>query len=966
MRRNGWVFHGLLALATSAALACGENGTAPDPPVAENRPPVATGTIPAQVVTVGNTVTVALSNYFHDPDGDELNYSAASSDAGVATVAISQSDAVVTGVSSGDVTITVTAFDGDGLSAQQAFGANVVPRGDPTVEFRIDFGTTPEGGTATLELDVRPSPESTIRVTYSFGNDGDPETADADQADYGEAGGAVRVQAGESTATVEIAVREDDSIEATREVFTVVLDAPDEGAGYQLGQLTTAVVTIEEGVCDRTPQVRDELLALTGLDQCNMAIGSDLAKISILDLRGPESEGADRVADRQGQDNRCGGAEGSASTWTKGEAPRIRPSGCVIARHPRAVRSLPQGSRTAAGTDAITELRAGDFAELTELEELFLSSNKLRELPAGVFAGLEELRYVNLAFNRLRELPEGLLSGLVRLEDFSAQENELIRLPSGLFTGLTRLREVWLHDNELVELPAGLFADAVDLENLPLHANRLQELPVDVFSGLDNLRYLSLGDNRITELDGAAFSDLSELEALGLSGNRLAALPSAVFADLGNLQGLWLERNRLEILQNGLFDGMPNLTLVVADSNRIANIEDGTFSNLDAIAQISLVENRLSELRKRMFSGLDGLVSLDLSRNRIDDLVPGVFSDLGSLEFLYLNYNPLTELKRDVFAGLENLQLLWLGSGGLERVQPGAFNGLSELTELSISETSVSGLADGTFDDLRSLETLFLHSNDISELKSDIFAELPRLRNLYIWDNLLTELPPTVFAQLTELEDLNLTQNRLVTLPSGVFSGLAKLTFLNVSRNGLTELADETFAGLYALGFLDLDKNPGAPFTLDVRLERTDTADLTAPGPATLVLSLPEGAPFSMRIPLSVEGGSLSAGTAVIESGKTMSSGITVTQSSGTQSGTRVVLGPAPMVPGDISGLDVVATDTIVLFATSGDQSGGEPGLAHSRERDWRKGIVVSEAAGLALAQTRRRLIGRSSKSNRR
>ena len=98
----------------------------------ESQAPTAVGTIPDLRVEVGTTESVDLVGYFSDPDGDELGYEASSSDAEVATVAISSDSVAVTGVAGGSAEITVTASDGTS-SASQVFTALVVPRSDRRV-----------------------------------------------------------------------------------------------------------------------------------------------------------------------------------------------------------------------------------------------------------------------------------------------------------------------------------------------------------------------------------------------------------------------------------------------------------------------------------------------------------------------------------------------------------------------------------------------------------------------------------------------------------------------------------------------------------------------------------------------------------------------------------------------------------------------------------------------------------------
>ena len=89
-----------------------------------NQAPVAQGTIPAQNVDVGESVRITASSYFRDPDGDRLTYSAASSDASVATAATAGSVVTVEGQSAGNATITVTADDGS-LTARQTIRVTV-------------------------------------------------------------------------------------------------------------------------------------------------------------------------------------------------------------------------------------------------------------------------------------------------------------------------------------------------------------------------------------------------------------------------------------------------------------------------------------------------------------------------------------------------------------------------------------------------------------------------------------------------------------------------------------------------------------------------------------------------------------------------------------------------------------------------------------------------------------------------
>lgn len=118
----------LAALAAVVVHSCGGDDAPVAPPPPANRPPVATGTIPAARMLVGDTVTVILTSYFSDPDNDRLTYTATVSNSTIATATVSGNFLTVTGLASGDAVVTVTARDPGGLSARQQMGVDVDDR----------------------------------------------------------------------------------------------------------------------------------------------------------------------------------------------------------------------------------------------------------------------------------------------------------------------------------------------------------------------------------------------------------------------------------------------------------------------------------------------------------------------------------------------------------------------------------------------------------------------------------------------------------------------------------------------------------------------------------------------------------------------------------------------------------------------------------------------------------------------
>lgn len=134
----------------------------------------------------------------------------------------------------------------------------------PVVSFADSAASAAEGGTVLLAVTVSPPPSSPMSVRYELVSDEDPETSDADEADYMTRSSApLQFSSTNPSATIEVTIRDDDEIEPPREAFVVRLLASEEV--YELGA-SSAIVVIEEGVYDRTPEVADAIVSTTNQD----------------------------------------------------------------------------------------------------------------------------------------------------------------------------------------------------------------------------------------------------------------------------------------------------------------------------------------------------------------------------------------------------------------------------------------------------------------------------------------------------------------------------------------------------------------------------------------------------------------------------------------------------------------------------------------------------------------------------
>ncbi len=706
-------------------MACGDAaGPEPEP----NQPPQAVGSISDLILPAGETATVDMSEQFNDPEQGELRYQAATSNGTVVSASASGTVVTMTAVSAGTATIVVTATDPGGLAAQQAF-AVAVPA-PPVVELAGSVAPIPESGTAVVELVLSAPAPTPITVSYTLGVDDDPGTADASPEDLaGGTSGTVEIRAGIAEASIEIQVTDDDDIEPTREVFTLTLDAPAAGSGYELGSLTRVVLEVAEGVCDRTPTIAGAIVKEAGVEGCVAVEDSHLDGILILAFGIGRSVESWLASFDRPQAGECVGED----WFSTGDAGRPRGSpespGCAVGPATTGSTAPPAGSVSAGRTD-ITTLKSRDFAGLRHLSVLILANSGLAELPPGVFAGLESLEQLFLIQNRISNLPPALFSDLGRLTTLVLTGNRLDGLPEDVFSGLSSLEQLHLDHNEIGALPAGL-------------------------ARLANLRILVSSGNRLTELS-AGVSDLANLEVLWLDQNRLTSLPAEIPA---GLQSLVLSFNELTELPAGSLQAASGLMELRLDNNPLATLPAGAFSGLTALTTLDLSSNRLRELPDGVFADLESLSELLLAGNELTTLPPDAFSGLSNLARLVLERNQLAELPGDVFADLPGLQSLWLSANELQTLPAGIFTKLQELELLALTENEIADLPSGTFAGLSKLSTLFLLRNQLAELPPELFSELSSLERLSVSENQLSELPAGLFSGLTRLERLSLEDN---------------------------------------------------------------------------------------------------------------------------------------------------------------------------------------------------------------
>ncbi len=398
-------------------------------------------------------------------------------------------------------------------------------------------------------------------------------------------------------------------------------------AGSASGATLVLARTISaEGVCDRTPQVRDAIMEEAGESDCAAVTSADLASITSLNLAGPRKAINSR--------DECRESLGRDIPAHKEEMIR---SVCGPASQ---VGSADQTAANSSGGPEIHALRDGDFEGLSGLDYLYLQDNWLMELPDDLVDPLDSLIQLDLSRNILLELPDSVFDSLTQLQSIRVSGNGLTELPAGLLGKHPELTSVDFGGNRLTKLPEGFLNASRKLESASFFGNELTELPAGFLGKHPELTSVNFGGNRLTELPAGFLGKHPELTFVNFWGNRLTKLPEGFLDGSPGLQSAYFPFNELTELPAGFLGKHPELTFVNFWGNRLTELPEGMFGASRGLESVDFDDNRLEELPSGFLGQQSAIESIYLGRNRILELPEGFFEGQSSLRRAYFGGNP--------------------------------------------------------------------------------------------------------------------------------------------------------------------------------------------------------------------------------------------------------------------------------------------------------------------------------------
>ena len=616
----------------------------------------------------------------------------------------------------------------------------------PNISFTSAAVEAEEGETASIEVALSAAASADLSVGYTVawpaGRSGVTE-------------GTTEIPAGVTSATIEIAVPDDDAVApSAREVLTVTLSSPTETAGYVLGHPQTKDATILEGVCDRSPQVRAKILAAVGTaTECHQVTDSNLASVAG-ELNWSVS------TDESEQQTRSGSGTRSVT-----DPPSAEPA------------DPPLG-----------ELKAGDFRGMSGVTALRLENNDLNSIPAGVFEGLSGLETLSVANNAIATLDADAFNGLSGLQTLDASNNSIETLPDGIFEGLASLTEVDFSSNAA----AGGFVLTPVLKRVDDSTFKIgikEGAPFDT-------------DLTLTVVGGTLSSTTASVSGGSLSSGTVTITRE----EPDDAVGITLTR---AIFSAGAATGLnvlgystmqlPHPTISVSEETTSVSATEGT------MAEVTLTSDRMAVVPFPVWFDVlydsDGIMTDPAEPEDVQPDTGAYFFrgqqsttvrvvivgdgeiDDSARESLLLDFDVESADYQPYNVGESHESVITIKEGVCDRtsaVEQAILDALSmQSSECAEVTDAHLALITGPFD---------LSGSAVASLESRDFMGLSALTGLNLDNSTMTALPTEVFSGLGSLTSLSLQDGDLASLDARVFDSLSNLATLDFSGNDLAAL----------------------------------------------------------------------------------------------------------------------------------------------------------------------------------
>ncbi|RPB29083.1 PP2C-domain-containing protein [Terfezia boudieri ATCC MYA-4762] len=448
------------------------------------------------------------------------------------------------------------------------------------------------------------------------------------------------------------------------------------------------------------------------------------------------------------------------------------------------------------------------FAAFKNLRSLHISSNCLTIFPQFI-CSLANLVDLDISFNAIPTFPDeiGQLSALERL---IATNNKLSGSFPPAFANLTSLKELDVRYNPLTNID--VVADLPRVELVLVGHNSVSGLE----KSFHKIRALHLNSNPVTR-----FSlpwAMPTLTSLNLSSAKLTSFGDAVFEKLPNLQKLVLDKNHMASLPAGI-GKLKKLEHLSACSNSLKALP-ADIGQLSELKFLDLHDNNIKVLPAEIWH-LPCLATLNMSSNilttfpkpSVNPNVPPPGSDIGTLPKISDSEDggKFTDPNESRRPSQTSGGLLSVGSSPGGNGREGSIvsiygpGGRKASVMSSKSATSTDTGYDRPSGAVTPLPASIRKDSAASNKFANTMAQ--SLKHLYLADNQLTDDVFEEIQLLGELRILNLSYNGLYDVPNRALGRMVHLNELYLSGNELTSLPADDLEYLSYLKVLHINGN---------------------------------------------------------------------------------------------------------------------------------------------------------------
>ncbi|ODN03674.1 Leucine-rich repeat-containing G-protein coupled receptor 4, partial [Orchesella cincta] len=262
----------------------------------------------------------------------------------------------------------------------------------------------------------------------------------------------------------------------------------------------------------------------------------------------------------------------------------------------------------------ITSISNGSFANLAQLEKLYLNNNPLQRVEPGAFNALKNLTELHMDSSKLFTLP--VLKNLPKLTNLSISyslftSTKLVTTTDSSYGGKTEM------ETENTNFYSGTTPKedhlAFDEESSPgidTTVRYFQRARHSLDEDDDPGKKYNAQDSSQEELIG----DLMALKKLVLINDDLKTLNWLGY--LPNLTDLIMSRNEIKLIPQGFFSNMPSVKHIDLSKNAISDLSDLNANNL---AYLDLSNNFIRYIDRVHLKNVKQLKILSLSSNRVSE-----------------------------------------------------------------------------------------------------------------------------------------------------------------------------------------------------------------------------------------------------------------------------------------------------------------------------------------------------------